>query len=104
MNAAPFEAPRLPQATEVAPSLIRALQVRGLRGDAGRPRRIEIVRGIEHRVRVHRHAMLARYRGEERAHGVLPAAPRHPRPLPPPPAEIFAAPALAPLDPARLPG
>src|SRR5207245_671816 len=49
MNAAPFEAPCLPQATEVAPSLIRALQVRGLRGDAGRPRRIEIVRGSEHR-------------------------------------------------------
>src|SRR2546430_14248164 len=81
MNASSLETPRLPQTTEVAPTLTGSLEICGLRGDARRPRRIEVVRRIEHRVRVHRHPMLAGHGLEERADGIFPAASGHPRPL-----------------------
>src|SRR3989449_8117386 len=99
MYASSLEAPRLPQATEIAPTLIGSLDVRGLRGDARRPRRIEIVGGIEHRVRVHRHPMLAGHGLEERADGIFPAASGHPRPLFSHGAEVLEQAALARLDP-----
>src|SRR5712691_4763077 len=69
VNAPSVEAPRLAEASEVPPSLVGALEVRGLRGDTGGPRRIEIVRRIGHRIRGHRHAMLARYGLEKGTHG-----------------------------------
>src|SRR5207244_12890774 len=96
VNASSLEAPRLPQSTEVPPSLIGALEIRGFRRDARGPRRIEVVGGVDHRVRRHGHAMLARDRLEERAHGVLPAAAGHARPLLPDGAEVLEAPALPP--------
>src|SRR5207245_5736808 len=98
MNASSLETPRLPQSTEVAPPLIGSLEVRGLGGDARRPRRIEIVRGIEHRVRVHRHPMLAGHGLEERADRIFPAATGHPRPLFSHGAEVLEQAALARLD------
>src|SRR5207249_2616802 len=84
--------------TEVAPTLTGSLEICGLRGDARRPRRIEVVRRIEHRVRVHRHPMLAGHGLEERADGVFPAASRHPRPLFSHGAEVFEQATLARLD------
>src|SRR3989441_4803149 len=98
MNASSLEAPCLSQSTEIPPSLIGTLEVRGLRRDARRPRRIKVVGRVDHRVRRHRHAVLARDRLEERTHGVFPAAAGHARPLLPDGAEVLEESALARLD------
>src|SRR5947209_4386637 len=93
-----LEAPRLPQSPEVPPAVAGTLEIRRLRSDAGRPRRIEVVRGLEHRVRIHRHPMLTGHGLEERADGIFPATPGHPRPLFSHGAEVFEQATLARLD------
>src|SRR5205823_7646172 len=75
------QAPGFAEGPEVSPTGMGSLQVGRLRGDACRPRRIEVLDRLDHTVRVHWHLMLRADRLKERADGVGPSASRHPRPL-----------------------
>src|SRR2546425_5912316 len=76
-----LDAPRLAQRPQIPSADVDPLEFRGFRGDAGGPRRGEVVRRPDHLGRIPRHLVLRRDRLEEREDGGGPPPPGHPGPL-----------------------